>query len=177
MFALSTCARCAEPIPHNAPRCSRCRAAAAGAVPGAALERAVWDLCKKIKKLAAPRRPTPMRSTRPPSSRRRDYVERPRARRFICTESAARRHAANEGLVIGQARARDGGLRAHKLPRGASEARGRGRVAGGAGSMGRGTRAACATADPGQGVRDRLGVLKVYADGSTDRAAVRPCRS
>ena len=105
MFALSTCARCAEPIPHNAPRCSRCRTRYCGA----ACQAQHWnagghkDLCKKIKKRGgAEKANADAKYKAAVTDAVEDCKEATKGQTcFICTEGAVRRHAANEGLVTG----------------------------------------------------------------------------
>ena len=105
MFALSTCARCAEPIPHNAPRCSRCRTRYCGA----ACQAQHWnagghkDLCKKIKKRGgAEKANADAKYKEAVVEAVEDCAEATKGQTcFICTEGAVRRHTANEGLVTG----------------------------------------------------------------------------
>ena len=105
MFALSTCARCAEPIPHNAQRCSRCHTRYCGA----ACQAQHWnagghkDLCKKIKKAGgAEKANADAKYKAAVTDAVEDCKEATKGQTcFICTEGAVRRHTANEGLVSG----------------------------------------------------------------------------
>ena len=103
MFALSTCASCAEPIPHNAQRCSRCHTRYCGA----ACQAQHWnagghkDLCKKIKKRGgAEKANADAKYKAAVTDAVEDCKEATKGQScFICTEGIKRR--TGEGLVSG----------------------------------------------------------------------------
>ena len=103
MFALSTCASCAEPIPHNAQRCSRCHTRYCGA----ACQAQHWnagghkDLCKKIKKTGgAEQYNADAKYKAAVTDAVEDCKEATKGQScFICTEGIKRR--TGEGLVSG----------------------------------------------------------------------------
>ena len=104
MFAVSTCASCAEPIPPTSQRCSRCHSRYCGP----ACQTQHWaaghkDLCKKIKKRGGAEQYNAdnkyKEAVKVEAEECKEFTKGQTC--FICMEGAVRRHTTNEGLVGG----------------------------------------------------------------------------